>query len=403
MARLKARALGFNLAFLLFLLSFYMRQPLGRGTSIQDGGQMLDIVVVPPVGERLSFKTSQDRIVLSEVIPGTYTVYAYWQGVQVGAQTVGIAQGNAAIDLKLAIDDLTLTICDAFGQTRLENVQVSIDHPNGSRFVVAVKDGVLSVPKLPEGTYTLSAAWVSPYSDRSVSIGSVTSTLSSLNQMAVLRTAVFPVSLEAVDPKGRTVGGLEVGFGRGTGVTNPFGEVGFNLVPAGLHPVTFFSNGSQIGQATIDVGPSSTRFTIQVNLYDLTVRVIGAQGQGLPLATVFVRKEGKLVQTLNADENGIATAIQLVAGDYEVLADYRGFRGSAQVSSSDLVSQKMINIQLAAYAEVLGVTLTFWTFIALIAMVVVLIIAIAVLIVEYSNWRRRTITGRELKPIKGMK
>ena len=364
---------------------------------------MLDIVVVPPVGERLSFKTSQDRVVLSEVIPGTYTVYAYWQGVQVGAQTVGIAQGNAAIDLKLAIDDLTLTICDAFGQTRLENVQVSIDHPNGSRFVVAVKDGVLSVPKLPEGTYTLSAAWVSPYSDRSVSIGSVTSTLSSLNQMAVLRTAVFPVSLEAVDPKGRTVGGLEVRFGRGAGVTNPFGEVVFNLVPAGLHPVTFFSNGSQIGQATIDVGPSSTRFTIQVNLYDLTVRVIGAQGQGLPLATVFVRKEGKLVQTLNADENGIATAIQLVAGDYEVLADYRGFRGSAQVSSSDLVSQKMINIQLAAYAEVLGVTLTFWTFIALIAMVVVLIIAIAVLIVEYSNWRRRTITGRELKPIKGQK
>lgn len=384
---------------------------------------MLDVVVVPPVGEELRFRTSQDRIVLSEVIPGTYTVYVYWQGVQVGVQTVAVTRGNAVIDFELAMDDLTMTIYDAAGQHRLENVQVSIGHPNGSRFVETAKHGVLSVPKLPEGIYTLEAAWVSPYSDQSVSIGSVTSTLSSLNQMAQLRTAVFHVSVRAVDPKERPVAGLEVKFGRGTGcvgegfgscksrgqvsgrvaVTGPSGEVAFDLVPAGPYPVVFFSNGSEIGEATIDVGPSSTRFTIQVDLYDLTVRVIGGQGQGLPFATVFVRKDGKLVQTVNADENGVATAIQLVAGDYEVLVDYRGFTGSAQVPESDLVSQRTVTVQLAAYAEVFGVILTFWTFMALIAIVVVLVLAIAVFMVEYSNWRRRTISRRELKPIKPQK
>lgn len=402
MARLNARALRFNLAFSLVLLLFPMLQPLGSGTSVEDGGLLL-VVVVPPVGERLSFRTSQDRIVLSEVVPGTYTVYTYWQGVQVGAQTVGITQGNAAIDLELAIDDLTLTIYDAAGQTRLENIQVSIDHPNGSRFVETVKDGVLSVPRLPEGTYTLNAAWVSPYTDRSVSIGSVTSSLNSLNQMAELRTAVFRVTTRAVDPKGRAVGSLEVNLGKGTDVTSPSGEAGFDLVPAGPYPVTFFSNGSQIGEATVEVGPSTTSFTIQVDLYDLTVRVIGAQGQGLPLATVFVRKDGKLVQLLNADANGIATAIQLIPADYEVVADYRGFTGSAQVSSSDLVSQRTITVQLEPYAEVLGITVTFWVFVALIAMVVVLVLLVAVLIVEYSHWRRRTITRRELKLIKAKK
>jgi len=390
------------LAFSLVLLLFPMLQPLGSGTSVEDGGLLL-VVVVPPVGERLSFRTSQDRIVLSEVVPGTYTVYTYWQGVQVGAQTVGITQGNAAIDLELAIDDLTLTIYDAAGQTRLENIQVSIDHPNGSRFVETVKDGVLSVPRLPEGTYTLNAAWVSPYSDRSVSIGSVTSSLNSLNQMAELRTAVFRVTTRAVDLKGRAVGSLEVNLGKGTDVTSPSGEAGFDLVPAGPYPVTFFSNGSQIGEATVEVGPSTTSFTIQVDLYDLTVRVIGAQGQGLPLATVFVRKDGKLVQLLNADANGIATAIQLIPADYEVVADYRGFTGSAQVSSSDLVSQRTITVQLEPYAEVLGITVTFWVFVALIAMVVVLVLLVAVLIVEYSHWRRRTITRRELKSIKAKK
>ena len=402
MARLNARALGFNLAFSLVLLLFSVLQPLGSGTSIEDSGELL-VVVVPPVGERLSFRTSQERIVLSEVVPGTYTVYTYWQGIQVGAQTVGITQGNAAIDLELAIGDLTLTIYDAARQTRLENVEVSIDHPNGSRFVEMAKGGVLSVPRLPEGTYTLNAAWVSPYSDRSVRIGSVTSSLSSLNQMAELRTDVFRVTTRAVDAKGRAVGSLKVNLGKGTAVTSPSGEAGFDLVPAGPYPVTFSSNGSQIGEETVEVGPSTTSFTIQVDLYDLTVRVIGAQGQGLPLTTVFVRKDGKLVQVLNADENGIATAIQLVPGDYEVSADYRGFTGSAQVSSSDLVSQRTITVQLEPYAEVLGITVTFWVFVALIALIVVLVLVVAVLVVEYSHWRRRTITGRELKAVKAEK
>jgi len=153
----------------------------------------------------------------------------------------------------------------------------------------------------------------------------------------------------------------------------------------------------------VEVGPSTTSFTIQVDLYDLTVRVIGAHGQGLPLTTVFVRKDRELVQVLNADENGIATAIQLVPGDYEVLADYRGFTGSAQVSSSDLVSQRTITVQLEPYAEVLGITVTFWVFVALIAMIVVLVLVVAVLVVEYSHWRRRTITRRELKAVKAEK
>jgi len=403
MARLRTRALRLNMAFALVLLLFSMFQPMGRGSSVSDSGQMLEVVVVPPTGESIRFRTNQDRIVLTGAIPGTYTVYTYWQGVQVGAQTVGITEGNAAVDLRLAIHDLTLTICDAAGQTRLENVQVSIDHPNGSTFVETVKDGVLSVPTLPEGIYSLKATWVSPYSDESVSIGTVTSTLSSLIQMAELRTAVLHVTIRAADPKGRAVGGLEVDLGRAAHVTSPFGEVGFDLVPAGPYPVTFFSNGSKIGEATVDVGPSSTSFTIQVNLYDLNVRVIGAQGQGLPLATVFVRKDGSVVQTLNADENGIATATQLIAGDYEVLADYKGFTGSVQVPSSDLVSQRTITVQLAAYAEVLGMTLTFWTFMALMATIVVLVVAIAILIVEYSHWRRRTIARHELTPIKPQK
>ena len=123
-------------------------------------------------------------------------------------------------------------------------------------------------------------------------------------------------------------------------------------------------------------------------IYDLGVRVIGEQGQGLPYSTVYVTDAKGTVSTYTTDANGVATIPGLMEGSYEVTAEYKGFRSEA-ASVSVTAPGVVQEFKLPPYAEVFGVILTYWTFLAIIIGIILLVIVLAVLIHEYVTWRRR--------------
>ncbi|MFH7835994.1 MAG: hypothetical protein QXL51_05305, partial [Candidatus Aenigmatarchaeota archaeon] len=86
---------------------------------------------------------------------------------------------------------------------------------------------------------------------------------------------------------------------------------------------------------------------------------------------------------------GVAVVPQLVASDYDVEVLYKGFSGSASISASDLAAGKAVVISLPPYAEVFGIVLTYWTFLAIVIGLILLVIVLVVLLSEYITWRRR--------------
>jgi|GEM_PF-6639760 len=189
------------------------------------------------------------------------------------------------------------------------------------------------------------------------------------------------VIITLVDGKARPISGATIKLAGVPQTTDIYGKAIFTLVPAEVggtaYDVSAEKDGKEIAKATIIVSPTRTEFTIIGALYDLRVQVVGAAGQGLPSSTVVVKRAGVPVATLTTDPNGVAVVPQLVASDYEIEVLYKGFSGSASISASDLAAGKVVTISLPCI-EVFGIVLTYWTFLAIVS--IMMLTAIIVII-----------------------
>lgn len=188
--------------------------------------------------------------------------------------------------------------------------------------------------------------------------------------------------------------------------------MGLVAVGATLALATRQERGATITQAEIsdltllrtDIRPTpgQTSFTLTVGLFDLRVQVRGAAGQGLAFATVVVR--GPTVpggsKALTASPEGFAEFSALPEASYEVEASYKGFRGEAKFNAEEVRVGRVAVIELPPYMEVGGIVFTFHVFLAAVLASILLIISIAVLLYEYTEWRRRRFGPLTPAPLK---
>ncbi|MFB0568356.1 MAG: carboxypeptidase-like regulatory domain-containing protein, partial [Nitrososphaeria archaeon] len=311
----------------------------------------------------------------------------------VASKTLDISAANVATiaaDINVAVYDLSVTVKNAAGTRLLADATVDISGPVTKS--VTADAGVVSLTRLPTGTYTMDVKWMSPITGNSlVDIGSFTKDISVFKAEPDLLCKVYDIAIRVSDTKGRPVSEVKIVISNAEATTDATGTAVFSLVPEGSYSLKVEKAGANLGASPSSIGVSASEvdFAVTVGkIYDLGARVIGEQGQGLPYSTIYVKDPTGATATYTTDANGVITIPSLMEGNYDLTAEYKGFRSetrSVSVNTQGLVEE----FKLPPYAEVFGVILTYWTFLAIVIGIILLIVVLAVLIHEYVTWRRR--------------
>ena len=336
--------------------------------------------------------SGRDIVALRDLPPGTYQVTAWWRGVEVGRWVLGVTSSNLAVNLGLALTDVSLEIRDMEGRVLGDSEVEVFPEVYGELSIVG---GVISIRAIPTTLiYILNARWRSPIYGSEASV-TLAATPQGLNEMRSVTLPVGDVELRVVDPKGRPLARAVVEFGGVSDETDAFGRALFQQVPLEVngtplaYEVRVIEDGNVIYSGVEEVSRSKTTITIIGELYDLKVRVEGAAGQPLPFAKITLRRAGVELGTFSADEGGVAVIKRLPLSDYEVEAEWKGFRGSTTVYEEDLKMGRLAVIALPPYAEFMGIPLTFYMLIMFIIGSVIAVLLIAVIVSEYIMWRGR--------------
>ncbi|MEM4174583.1 MAG: carboxypeptidase-like regulatory domain-containing protein, partial [Candidatus Caldarchaeum sp.] len=234
-------------------------------------------------------------------------------------------------------------------------------------------------------TYTLTVEWTSGYGVTARAV--VRDTPAGLQSRGSITIPVDDISIKVVDFDDRPVAGADIGFGgQAVGKTDSQGVVIIGQVPLdNTYAVTVTKDGTQIGSDNIRFTASRTSATLQAGIYDITVLVKGAAGQPIQGALVELVRGGTTIARVATDSSGTAVFGKVVGADYTVRAAYEAFSSSANLAKGT----RSTTITLDLYTVLLGVPMTFATFLALIIGLILLIIVVVVIVSEYIRWRGR--------------
>jgi hypothetical protein len=323
---------------------------------------------------------------------GTYDIVAYWPkegGAEVGRRTVDISRSNVGTvegTVVLALRDVSFTVVDRQGRP-LSGARVSVSPDLVRTDDIQLRpDQIFTLLRVPDGrTYDFTIEWTSPYG--TTARAAVRETPAGLQARGSIVVPVDDISVQVVDFDGRPVAGAAIKFaGQDVGSTDSQGVIIVGQVPLDNdYSISVTKEGTEIGSDRVRFTASRTSATIQAGIYDITVLVKGAAGQPIQGALVELIKGGTPIATAATDASGTAVFTKLVGADYTVRAAYEQFSSTASLAKGTRSAQ----ITLDLYTVLLGVPMTFATFLALIIGLILLVIVVVVIVSEYIRWRGR--------------
>jgi hypothetical protein len=329
---------------------------------------------------------------VKRVVRGTYEVVAKWpdaNGVEVGRKTIDVSRSNVGTiegTIVLALRDASFSVVDRQGRP-LSGARVSVS-PNLMRpdDVQLRPDQIFTLLRIPDGrTYDFTIEWTSPFGTTAKAV--VRETPAGLQARGSIVVPVDDISVKVVDFDGRPVAGAAIKFaGQDVGSTDSQGVIIVGQVPLDNdYTISVSKEGTEIGSDRVRFTASRTSATIQAGIYDITVLVKGAAGQPIQGALVELIKGGTTIARAATDASGTAVFTKLVGADYTVRAAYEQFSSTASLAKGTRSAQ----ITLDLYTVLLGVPMTFATFLALIIGLILLVIVVVVIVSEYIRWRGR--------------
>ena len=179
----------------------------------------------------------------------------------------------------------------------------------------------------------------------------------------------------------------------GTRVELTIGPEGYftvKEVPLGILKVTIVSwKGVPIGY-TVYVTPRNATITCP-KIHMVTVRVVGARGQGLEGASVSIYYNNVLVERGSTDSSGVFKTL-LPEETYKLRVEY----GGKKVETS-LESPGTKTVGFDVFIVLAGWQLSTTEFIGLIVLTAIIIVMIIVISYEYMAWRRRRLVKTFVK------
>jgi len=329
--------------------------------------------------------------VWSEVVFDSYNDEAHHQFIYLGIlpeaeAAVSDYGASQAPKYRAYVRDLKISFRDSVGR-ELTGVEVVAKRPEYTWTInlgrVDTGTAVLSkVPLRPGTSYAIDAKWTSRYGGKQAEVKNYP--VKELESVVVM--PVYDVALRLVTRKGTPLAGVEVKVegepvGATTGLT---GEVLVTQIPAGTYSVSARWLDTDLALPSLKVTASGIVTLTPTNVYTLTVRVLGAQGQAIEGATVRVTK-GAVELTRLTDKDGKAE-IELPGASYNVEVTYGNFRATESVT---LTTDTVKTVNLDVFIELFGVGMTMAQFLLLIVMIIIIVIVLAVVVHEYHIYRRK--------------
>lgn len=352
---------------------------------------------------RAGGKVSIDSFAITRISSGTYEVRVFFRTIPTPIHTQRFVVNVANVDAiaSLPFTDLEFEVTDRQNRP-LPGIRATVD-PATYYSAISVSGNVISISAiLSVAPVNIVISYPSPDYGTTAEFSVRRLPGSFRDILAGGRTLVMPVAdvtVKVTDKEGKPVGAAQVRLATTQRTTGADGVAIFERVPledttGGLrYAFAVFRDGVDVTPAEARSQRLSTaRTIIEVigQLFSIRVRVIGEAGQGLPFATVIMEREGATVATVSADSGGFAVVDSLPLASYQVEARYKGLPSARSVVSQDAVlAERVIELRLPVFIEILGVPMSLSTFIALIIGLILLVIVIAVIVSEYRWWRGR--------------
>ncbi|MDJ0270760.1 MAG: hypothetical protein NXY59_09525 [Aigarchaeota archaeon] len=374
------------------LLLLAYQSPYTINTPIDDGE--VDVVIVTPYGVVFNLTAIDGVFEMSRLVRGVYSLTAYWMDIPIGFFAVELRDGNKAANVRLAILSPSIQLTDLKNRP-LNQAIIRYTGPAGIAGEIRTTDGTAALPPLPAAVqYTIQITWKSP-AYKTESSTTIRTSLDGLDRMGRIKLPVGDVLLKVVDTMGRPIAGAAVFLNEARAKTDAEGRALFAQVPleSDGKPIDYrvvVRDGDEIlFDDFVRLSTTTPEITIVVGLRDLSIFVRGSAGQPLAHTIIKLYREDKLVTVKATDRSGFAKLEQLVPAEYSLEVDWRGYTAQRSISREELMAGRPIMITLPPYIEILGIPLTFGTFIAFLAGIIALIILLVLGVIELLLWRGR--------------
>jgi hypothetical protein len=218
-------------------------------------------------------------------------------------------------------------------------------------------------------------------------------------QIFEVRLDIFDVKLTFVSPFGTPLANAKVTITKPDGTTIsdtldasgsivvkevPPGNIQYTVVEWNGLPVQFSGTVARAGEIGVTV----------TKIGKLTVKVLGARGQGIDGATVAVEKVG----TFTTDASGVVS-LELPSGSYGVTASKGGRTASATATVTD-GKETVTELKLDIFLTLAGWEMSSNEFLGLILLLVLLVLVLFIIAHEYAVYRRRRL-AKVIAPAEG--
>ncbi|MEN3047928.1 MAG: hypothetical protein ABDH63_04005 [Candidatus Caldarchaeales archaeon] len=328
----------------------------------------LRVVIEGPMGT-LAYE-GRTSVTLSGVIRGVYRISVYWRSHLIASRAVAVNVENVVETIELPFFDFALRVVDLNGAELPGPFAVKVEPPDALGEVRVVGGSILFRNALRTLHYSVSVEWESRvYNRKALGVGAGSG--EDLSRRGVVVLPVGDVRVTVIDRGGKGIGGAVVRAMGVSSATDDGGAVVLRRVPLegpegpNSLPVTVTYEGYEVASEVLLLRREVRSFTVTASVYELTVSVLGANGQPLPGAKASLVREGSEVGTAFADLGGVARLSRVIPVKHFLRVDYKGLSAVKELSP-EAVRRGSAEVRLPVYVEIGGVPFTFEQLVGLI-------------------------------------
>jgi len=286
-------------------------------------------------------------------------------------------------DLKIKVVDQTLEArpVDA-------SLKVTLDKAPWLPFTKLTESGEYTIAFAPDGKYGIEATARAGAYGKPAPKATVSATVVDAPSTILVQMPIYDATIQLVTPSGAPIPGATVTVGNTTlqGITDPEGKIVAPSIPGGSYNVGATLYGQSINPTLpLNVGLTRTYVIPAGNMALVTVKVTGAQNQGLSKAAITVTIGTTKVFSGETSEDGVLT-VWLPKQTYDIAASHKGMSDHKSVA---VTGDADVAIQLGTFIELFGQGMSFVGFALWIVAILIVFLILVIAAQEYNIYRRK--------------
>ena len=259
-----------------------------------------------------------------------YEVEVSWQDRQVHKETFDFTSTTEAYIAECDVYNLSVTVFDKRGRF-IPGASVTAIRDDGRETSGETDgEGVAVLAQLAVGEYTVLASYEKVSNTTTISL---TDNEETSIQLDVVFLGTYTLTIKAIDQKGRSLNKASVrvttqydtdDYQSVYGETNDSGIALFKNVRSAVPSAEIVIHwlGVEVAHQEVNLSSDKNNFTITCSVYDLAVKALDRENRPISGAEVTAtRSDGW--ETSGETDGGVATLVQLAAGEYSIKVAYK--------------------------------------------------------------------------------